>query len=79
LNIPRVVGLPVEEAMRVLETAQAPAVEIENVAVPADFRSRRPADNRRKIEYVAAQWSSPEGMLRLRVVSVPFGPKETGI
>jgi hypothetical protein len=77
LNIPRVVGLPVEEALRALESAGAPAADIESVDVPSDFHSRRPVDTRRKTGFVAAQWNLPGGGLRLRVVSVPFGPKET--
>ena len=73
--IPRVVGMSLGDALSALEAAGAPAPEIETAAAPSDFRGRGQEDVRRKTEFVATQWESPGGGLRLRVVSVPSEPK----
>jgi hypothetical protein len=72
--IPNVVGLSLREATIKLEAAGSPAPEVVKAVVPADFRSRRPDDIRRKTEFVATQWESSEGGLRVLVVSVPSEP-----
>ncbi|MFA6451136.1 MAG: hypothetical protein WCX65_16790 [bacterium] len=74
--IPQVIGLPLDEARKVLEAAGSVVVEIEKSAAPSDFRSRRPEDTRQMIEFVAVQWELPGGGVRLRVVSVPEEPKK---
>jgi hypothetical protein len=70
-----VVGLPLEEALRILKAEGAPEAEIERVASPADFKRRGPEDTRDKVEFVAARMELPGEGIRLRVVSVPGKPK----
>ena len=76
--IPRVAGLPLDEAIRVLEAAGAGESCIERVSTPADFKRRKNDGARNKTEYVAAQWELDGGKIRLRVVSVPVEPIQRG-
>jgi hypothetical protein len=71
----QLVGLPLDEALRIIEAAGSQAAEIERVDVPEDFKRRGPEDTRSTIEFVAAQRELPGGGVRFRVVSVPGEPK----
>jgi len=74
LKQPRVVGLPLDAALRILEEAGVRIAGVEKVGVPSDFR-KRPEDGRRTLECVAGMRDSGNGII-LITVSVPQTPKK---
>lgn len=71
---PRVVGLPLEEALRTLDASGVRVDSVEAAAPPADFRPRRKTQTPETV-YVAAEWENEDGSVRLRTVSVPAEPR----
>jgi hypothetical protein len=69
----RVTGLPLNDALRTIESAGAVVAAVESAAPPADFRPRR-TEQRAEAVYVATVWRDEAGAVNLRTVSVPAEP-----